>query len=97
MLKRARKLIAEVRSQESGVEQALSLAFRRSCLPAQLENCCICLGKEMKETLGLCVGVLTPRGKYLGSSVGASACLQTLGRAKHTFLDGIREPQAGKR
>lgn len=31
---------AEFRSQESGVEQALSLAFRLSCVLHQLENCC---------------------------------------------------------
>jgi len=32
---------SEFRSQESGVEEALSLAFRLSCVPHQLENCCM--------------------------------------------------------
>ncbi len=32
---------SEVRSQELGVEQALSLAFRLSGVPHQLENCSI--------------------------------------------------------
>jgi hypothetical protein len=31
---------AEFRSQESGVKQACALAFRLSCVPHELENCC---------------------------------------------------------